>query len=544
MLWSSYQTALFDKVRHNEENFKIGQWRQNIQVGAVAGSGKSTCCLEILRIIVSYGGTAVYSMFTKNTTDEFADKVERAGLSHRVTVKTAHALGFAAFRRNYSRVKVNGKKVGEIIDAWFMKLEEDDPRQRLKSAIEKMVKFAKDQGIGIFSEIDSKQEWLDMIDHHGMTFGEEVLDDESDSAQDFVIERAMEFLKISNKNLAQVDFSDMIYLPLLLNCPFEQFDNVLVDESQDTNPVRRELFRRMIGFKGCLIDVGDECQAIMGFTGADNDAMEIIRKEFNSVTLPLSICYRCATNIVKHAQQWVSHIEASPTAPAGEVNTMTYDDLLKTCMTLNLGKNDAILCRKNAPLMSTAFSLIRKGVACRIEGKDIGYSLLVLVRKWKVSDLTSLRRKLAEFREREVEKAMAKKQSAKVENVNDKCDTLLCLIERAEEVSPSIKGLENLIFDMFSDANDPKTRKDVLVLSSVHKSKGREWDRVFLLGRTQFMPSPWAKQDWEKEQERNLIYVAVTRAKNTLIEVSGIPENNKPKKEEQVVADDGDDNQE
>jgi DNA helicase-2/ATP-dependent DNA helicase PcrA len=47
---------------------------------------------------------------------------------------------------------------------------------------------------------------------------------------------------------------------------------------------------------------------------------------------------------------------------------------------------------------------------------------------------------------------------------------------------------------------------------------------VFLLGREQFMPSKYAKLQWQKDQERNLIYVAVTRAMTELVEVSEIPE--------------------
>lgn len=532
MIWSKYQSNFFNELEKNEALFSRGEWRQNLQVGAVAGSGKSTCCLEGIRRVVKNGATVVYSMFTKETTEEFAGKIERAGLSGRVVVKTAHALGFAAFRRNYSRTRVWGKKVADIVDAWAVTLDEKDPVLKQKNAIERLVKFAKDKGIGIFSEIDSRQEWVDIIEHHGMSFGDEVLDDEevSDSAKrEFIIDKSIEFLKISNNDTSVIDFSDMIYLPLLLNCPFEQFDYVFVDESQDTNPIRRELFFRMIGPKGCMVDVGDECQAVMGFTGADNDAMEIIRTKLRSKVLPLSICYRCASSIVKHAQTWVSHIEPSPTAIEGSVTTMTYDNLLKDAGTLNLTKFDAILCRKNAPLAATAFSLIRKGIACRIEGKDIGYSLVALVNRWKVKNLPELRRKLSEFREREVEKAEKKGQKGKIENIHDKCDTLECLIERAEAVSPTIEGLKKIIYDMFSDASDPKTRKDIIVLSSIHKSKGREWDRVFLLGRSQFMPSPYAKQQWEKDQEKNLIYVAITRAKTNLIEVTNIPTDQKKK---------------
>jgi superfamily I DNA/RNA helicase len=534
MIWSKYQTNLFNAIKRNEETFALGGYRSNIQVGAVAGSGKSTCCLEAIRIAINMGATALYSMFTKDTTEEFRQKVLNAGLGTRVTVETAHALGFAAIRRVRRKVKVDGRKVSNMIQSWVDTLEEDDPQAKHSGGIEKLVKFAKDRGIGIFCPVDDRSAWDAIVDHHGMSFGEEVSfeeeEDEDDNVLDFVIGKAIEFLRMSNNVTDIIDFSDMIYQALLYKCPFEQFDYVFVDESQDTNPIRRELFKRMVGPRGCLVDVGDECQAVMGFTGADNDAMEIIRTEMNSIRLPLSICYRCDKAIITHAQKWVSHIEASDTAGEGEVSSMKYEDFIKEPEKLELSKNDAILCRKNAPLAATAFSLIRKGIGCRIEGRDIGYSLVALVNRWKVRNLPELRRKLDDFREREVEKAQQKNQAAKIETINDKCDTLMCLIERAEQVAPTIEGLKKIIYDMFSDAKDPKTRKDLLVLSSVHKSKGREWDRVFLLGRQDYMPSPWAKQEWEKDQEKNLIYVAITRARHTLVEVTNMPDERKNKR--------------
>jgi len=59
----------------------------------------------------------------------------------------------------------------------------------------------------------------------------------------------------------------------------------------------------------------------------------------------------------------------------------------------------------------------------------------------------------------------------------------------------------------------------MLVLSTIHKSKGREWDTVFWLDRDGTLPSKYARQKWQLQQEDNLCYVAATRAKQCLIEV-------------------------
>ena len=80
------------------------------------------------------------------------------------------------------------------------------------------------------------------------------------------------------------------------------------------------------------------------------------------------------------------------------------------------------------------------------------------------------------------------------------------------EVS-NVAELKNLISNIFSD--DVK----VIVLSTIHKSKGLENEVVFFLCPS-LIPSKYATTDWMIIQELNLKYVAITRAKSELIYVS------------------------
>jgi superfamily I DNA/RNA helicase len=57
-------------------------------------------------------------------------------------------------------------------------------------------------------------------------------------------------------------------------------------------------------------------------------------------------------------------------------------------------------------------------------------------------------------------------------------------------------------------------------LITVHRSKGLEFDRVFGWGVNKYMPSPYAKQEWQQVQERNLEYVLKTRAINHYFDVT------------------------
>jgi DNA helicase-2/ATP-dependent DNA helicase PcrA len=86
------------------------------------------------------------------------------------------------------------------------------------------------------------------------------------------------------------------------------------------------------------------------------------------------------------------------------------------------------------------------------------------------------------------------------------------------EGKKKIKDLTDFIDSMFQNTNQgdkPKT----LTLCSAHKSKGREWKTVYILGQDRYMPSPWARKTWQKEQEMNLMYVATTRSQYEIVDI-------------------------
>ena len=65
---------------------------------------------------------------------------------------------------------------------------------------------------------------------------------------------------------------------------------------------------------------------------------------------------------------------------------------------------------------------------------------------------------------------------------------------------------------------DPKQdNNDVVTLSTIHSCKGREWQKVYVLNAIEgAIPSSRAKTQAENEEERRLLYVAMTRAKSEL----------------------------
>jgi superfamily I DNA/RNA helicase len=135
--------------------------------------------------------------------------------------------------------------------------------------------------------------------------------------------------------------------------------------------------------------------------------------------------------------------------------------------------------------------------------------------------LSALLDKLDEYEEREVNKAMAAKQEEKAQQISDKVSTLRVLASGfpGGTVADLVKRIDSLFGDL-DDPNNPPPPG--VVLMTAHKSKGLEFPRVFLYGEEKFMPSRFARQDWQHIQEQNLVYVAYTRAEQTLVKVRAL----------------------
>lgn len=154
--------------------------------------------------------------------------------------------------------------------------------------------------------------------------------------------------------------------------------------------------------------------------------------------------------------------------------------------------------------------MLKARVPVKIMGREIGQGLKSLISKMNCNDVDSLALKVENWAMREVDKAIAKQLEAKADAVQDKADAILCLINGLEEDNRTIQNLLRVIDQLFSDQGRCTT------LATIHKAKGLEAMKVFWLNSS-LCPAKWAKQPWQKQQELNLCYVAVTRAKMTLV---------------------------
>jgi superfamily I DNA/RNA helicase len=471
----------------------------NIALVARAGTGKTT---TILQGVAAYHEKfphqeIVVCAFNKAIADEVKEKLVAAGYPwQKVQGSTIHALGLGLVRPVF-KPKVDANKVRDLIRG-----RNELVFQQYGAQIGDLVRYAKSMGFGFFPDVqigDTKA-WYDLADHYDVNG----FDDTSE--MDFVVAAAQDIYRASLAQTDVVDFDDMILFPLVKNLRVRfPKDLIILDEAQDLSRVRQALAKKFMNpLTGRMIIVGDDRQAIYGFSGADAQALQNLTTELQAITLPLTVTWRCPKKVIAEAQRIVSDI-VSAKDEDGEV--LHLDDLPE-----DLQATDAILCRNTAPLISIAYSLIRKGIACKVEGRAIGEGLVRLVDRWKITTVDAFIRRLEDYKAREIQKAMAKGNEAKVEEVTDRVETLLqiCQAVTAKGLH-SLNDVRQFIFALFSD-----DVKGVLTLATYHRSKGREWTRVFLWEHSKRCPSRAARQEWQKLQEQNLAYVAITRAKHTL----------------------------
>lgn len=245
---------------------------------------------------------------------------------------------------------------------------------------------------------------------------------------------------------------------------------------------------------------------INGFAGSDVDSFNTLI-EIAGHELPLSVCYRCGKEIVNDAKKIVPYIEPFETQIAGEIIHTTN---LKSAI-----NGDMIICRKSAPLVSTCLRFIANGKSALVKGRDIADGLKAMVNRTKTNDVDKMLEKL----KKEVNKVVSRlerhgydgrlEEQPQYINVLDKIECIEAIADGCDDVEEVIEKLDEL----FTDTKNG----NVITLSTIHKAKGLEADNVFILLPDCLPMRRKGQQPWEFEQEMNLKYVAITRAKKKLV---------------------------
>src|ERR1035437_1727946 len=475
MKYSKYQLSIFEHIKKNKEH---------LLVNAVAGAGKTFTILKSLDFIQPYE-KCIFLSFNTHIAKELKSKVP-----DHVRATTLHSFGCNSMYKYYGKYSINPNK---IIDICVRIIDGISPKVKWQYyyQIQKLVDlFRQDLA-------QTRDDLLQIAIKHNidmMGFDiEKMLDD------------SMNVFSVALDDTGQFDFTDMVYVPAMNDSmELEKFDVVFVDEVQDLNVAQFTIVNKIVKKGGRMICIGDERQSIYGFAGADAESFYKFSQIKGIKQLPLSVSYRCSKSVVREAQKIVSHIEYSETAVEGKVSIASYKDI---------EYGDWVLCRNTKPLVILCIYLIKKKQKAHIKGDEIGKSMIHMLKrinepKFKLA-LGKLNHQVTELKEKLKSLGVVHPDyNEQVVAMNEKIE----IIEYLGEGNNSVEKVLGLLQSIFK--NDEAGIK----LSTIHKAKGLENDRVFILC-PELMPSKYAVQPWQQVQEQNLRYVAITRARSQLFYV-------------------------
>lgn len=474
--------------------------RKSLMVSALAGAAKTTT------ILLSAEAMAARPSFSPALAIAFNSKIKselELRLPKTVQCLTFNGLGHRAWA-NFTRKKLDlatGKTVTilkSLLSEASLKLSQDE-----FSSITSIISSAKT--LGYIPKTSPRADWFTSLHSPEVLDKLALLEDlDLSDINRHLITRTLE-LSIEQAFNGTIDFSDQIWLPTLSpRISFPKFNTVFVDEAQDLSTLNHMQLAKIGDPKLTqYLIFGDPHQSIYGFRGAVSDGMDTLAQNHSCATLPLNTSFRCPEAICDEVRKHVPEIK-SASKIRGQVtflSSWSIDNIFSRPST-------AVLCRNNAPLFRIAGICLRAGRMVKMQGKDIGQSLIRVVKKASPLAEADLPKALHIYFTRELETLNEGKRQ-RLFDQRDCLDALVSSLTLPNSPPPQAETIITTINTLFEDKSTLPT------LSSGHKAKGLEWDYIFHLDQFR-IPSKFAETEEELRQEENLRYVITTRAKKEL----------------------------
>jgi superfamily I DNA/RNA helicase len=478
-MWSAEQEAVIDN--------SVSGKGHSVAL-ARAGSGKTKTLVEVASRIEKARPLMV--AFNKKIADELKDKAPR-----NARVSTLHSYGYRQVRRALGNIELDRKGKPKI----YRLMSDNLPSTQnlsydVRLDLAKAVSLAKSSLLFKPHDIDA------LIDSHDLDFGTTPMEREA------FVKYVIDLLTLSKDDLTEVNFDDMVWLPLVLELPCEAFKRVLIDETQDLSTGQIELAKRACSPKGRITAFGDDRQCIYRFSGASLTGLEGLIQGLDAEVFLMSRTYRCGKAIVEAARAFVPDFVADESCPDGHVRRTSRASLLNEAQ-----PGDFVLSRTNAPLVGLCLKMLLARKPAAVLGKALGKGLTKLVKQSKAETVPLLLKWVEDWEQSEIERLRAKKRSTTL--ARDKAECLREIMAGAQSVGEVHARIEKFFVD--------DERYNCVLLSTVHKAKGMERDRVFMLEDSFKRPSYRTLTAEDEVVEQNLRYVAITRAREELIFVDG-----------------------
>ena len=487
-------------MKWTKEQKEIINSNGNIRINAIAGSGKTTTIVEYAASRPK-DSKILYLVFNKSVKTEAIAKFKKKGL-YNVTVETAHSLAHQNIVRLYKYKVCNGYKSYELVP--LLNLFENSQRHGafiLANHINKLVAYYCNSDVEKIRDLKYIKTITDPKSKGFVT-----------KFYDTIVEKAEYFIDRMDK--AEIKVTHDFYLKKYqLSFPKLQYDYLLFDEGQDASAAMLDIFMSQEATK---VIIGDTHQQIYSWRYAINSLEKTDFKTYN-----LSTSFRFNQEIANLAS-----------------NTLDLKSLVSSHEQFNIhGKGicdtvkvKAILARTNLGLLYNAIEYVveeKKASKIYFEGNINSYTyaedgaslydVLNLYQNKKHLIRDTLISKMKDIKDLE-------------EYIKQTDDFQLGLmVEIVKKYDSKIPKILNEIKTKHIKSDNKEDAE--IIFSTVHRSKGMEYDEVKLATdfidekKIQYLQDEYEGTLADKiKEEINLLYVAITRTKNILL----IPENHLP----------------
>ena len=504
------QRALVDKIGQTFYASRSG--RKVIVCPAVAGAGKTATMLDVYKVLTFdlAGQFIQYVAFNVKAKDELIARGVDA--KH---AKTLNGLGHAnlsRYARNHGlQVKLFDGKVIQVLRRTDEELAEIAPARRFAKSLIGFVKahalkkFDREtlEGLADHYEVFIDLTYEECEDRYNIS-----LDELESRTYDWIARAMVENNRVPTNGDWTIDYNDQVYLPVVLGIKCFQNDMIVVDEAQDLSLANKFLVSACLKKNGVLVLVGDDYQCIYAWRGCEVDGLSktLARTNIDVESSPLTYNWRSGKQIIEFAQTICPSIQCGNGKEA-KVETQKVEDF----DVLKLEGDVAVLSRLRAPLVSYAIECLKADKPFTFQ-----FSLKFLIDTIKqIADtnlsIRAFKRHLAQYVATKRELYVQQDADQALEDLEDFeaiMDTLLDKVRTTDKVGDLCLYIGQLDRRI-------KEADGSLCLSTMHGSKGLEWDTTYLLGYDKI--GNRATKDWKITEARNLRFVATTRAKSHLV---------------------------
>jgi hypothetical protein len=474
---------MFTVTKEQQKCINYAITGKDLKIKAFAGAGKTSTLVSIANALSNKRG--LYLAYNRSIADEAKSK-----FPPNVQCKTAHSLAYCQYA-HLIKHRVDGFKQQDLVEhVMFDGLYECTKDEIAGEAFDLITKK--------FLHRDYPVSYLKPVYDDNQRFYKSIEEQQEVEIERRIKEVAYGYWSAWSKYGAELPISHDFYLKLYqLSSPnlSVAYDFIMFDECQDANPVVTDILLRQTCQK---ISVGDEHQQIYGWRGAVNAF-----KHLEGKTLHLSQSFRFGAEVADIANKILTIKNETKTLKGfKKIQTNVCRHIPETYKDRHV-----ILCKTNSAIVKEIFNNLDK----RIHVIGGGHKVKILLAESACFLFEGAINKvkhpaLKKFKSWE---AMLEVQEEARELEQEEADITFA-INFIDTYKKDLKtALYNLKNAKYVDEKDAE-----LVLSTIHKAKGREWDNVIL-------PNGFYISDKTSDEEWNLLYVAITRAqKNLYIEPS------------------------